>query len=219
VGSSGSLNWWVLNGNHVVILPQNSTVFILGIIREVFLHADFPKNRVKADGIPIANVLVLNKYPSTAGSRMTSNYWSAISKLGGWTSWFTMLVLLASVPVEGSILLDGSKVVGKNVLSTSSEIDTDWRRTKHGWQNIKTWHAENTPVPQKSWERIHPLTWATIVFLAVMSTVIWASNEEQVARLFSAGDENGNEVAPALASPMSADFRDDAHLSATGAER
>jgi hypothetical protein len=68
-------------------------------------------------------------------------------------------------------------------LSVSPEIDTSWRYTKFGWQNSSSWVSPKAYIPRQTVERLHPFVWAGIVLISVVATMIWASNEWDLARL------------------------------------
>ena len=65
----------------------------------------------------------------------------------------------------------------------STEIDTTWRYTKDGWQDASGWQVPDSFTPVQTFELVHPFVWATIVLLAVIATLIWASNESEIAGL------------------------------------
>lgn len=75
-------------------------------------------------------------------------------------------------------------------LSTSPDIDSTWRHTKYGWQDSVGWPSADPYLPIKTVELLHPLVWAGIVLITVMATMIWASSEWEIARLFE-DDEPG----------------------------
>lgn len=80
-------------------------------------------------------------------------------------------------------------VTSSNALSVSTDIDTNWRYTKFGWQNASNWVSPKAYVPRQTIELLHPLVWAGIVLISVLATMIWASSEWDFARLFSHDDE------------------------------
>lgn len=69
------------------------------------------------------------------------------------------------------------------VLSVSPEIDSNWRYTKHGWQDISNWTGQRAAVRQITGS-FHPFAWAATVLILVIATMIWASSEWDFERLF-----------------------------------
>lgn len=86
---------------------------------------------------------------------------------------------------SGLIQIDGNHT---HTLATSAEIDTTWRHTKFGWQDSAHWSVGDSFAPVKTIEFLHPFVWAGTVLIAVIATMIWASNEWEIARLFGAGE-------------------------------
>ena len=80
--------------------------------------------------------------------------------------------------------------VQTHVLSTSPEIDTTWRHTKYGWQDSARWPVADAFTPSKTVELLHPIVWAAIVLLSVVTSTIWASNEWETARLFRSDSDS-----------------------------
>ncbi len=73
-------------------------------------------------------------------------------------------------------------------LTSSAKLEMGWRQTKFGWQDSNYWFNESfTPPPL--FEAIHPLIWAGLVLIAVISTMIWASEEWDWSRLW---ERNGS---------------------------
>ncbi len=89
---------------------------------------------------------------------------------------------------SGRMQIDGSRPRG---LATSADIDSTWRHTKFGWQDSARWPVADSFAPVKTIELLHPFVWAGIVLFAVIGTMIWASSEWEIARLF------GSDEAPA----------------------
>jgi hypothetical protein len=83
---------------------------------------------------------------------------------------------------------DTVSVASSPQLAVSPDIDTDWRYTKFGWQNAANWVNPNTYVPRQTIQLLHPLVWAGIVLISVLATMIWASSEWELARLFQLDD-------------------------------
>ena len=81
-----------------------------------------------------------------------------------------------------------------NAISVSPDIDSDWRYTKFGWQNASSWVGPNAGVPRQTIELMHPLVWAGIVLISVITAMIWASNEWDFGRLFSDADEPAEQI-------------------------
>lgn len=79
-----------------------------------------------------------------------------------------------------------------NSLVLSSDIDTSWRHTSEGWQNSEHWCSGDTFVPVSYAASIHPLVWTVMVLFLVVTILIWASSEEEVARLL--GDDDRGAV-------------------------
>lgn len=95
----------------------------------------------------------------------------------------------ATIPTAaGSVQVDGNLT---RRLATSSEIDSTWRHTRHGWQDSARWPAADSFAPVKTIELLHPFVWAGIVLIAVIVTMIWASSEWEISRLFAS---EGNHV-------------------------
>ena len=88
--------------------------------------------------------------------------------------------------VLGSVQIDSHR---PRTLSTSADIDSTWRHTKFGWQDSASWPAADSFVPIKTIELLHPVVWAGIVLIAVITTMIWASSEWEIARLFERDEE------------------------------
>jgi hypothetical protein len=97
-------------------------------------------------------------------------------------SWACPTVEIAS----GSVQVGGKT---RHTLSTSADIDSTWRHTKYGWQDSASWPSADSFVPIKRIELIHPFVWAGIVLITVIATMIWASSEWEIARLFETDDE------------------------------
>jgi hypothetical protein len=74
-------------------------------------------------------------------------------------------------------------------LATSSDIDSTWRHTKFGWQDSAFWRPADSFRPVKTIELLHPFVWAGIVLIAVIATMIWASSEWEISRLFESDDD------------------------------
>ena len=103
-----------------------------------------------------------------------------------WT-WAAFSVAFGSMQV-GTGMYQGTQFLAQDLkpsaFTTSAEIDTTWRHTKHGWQDSARWPVE-TFVSRKTIELLHPFTWAAIVLISVVATTIWASSEWEIARLFT----------------------------------
>ena len=65
----------------------------------------------------------------------------------------------------------------------NSETVSGWRRTSQGWEDSSRWFSESDAPPQLL-ELVHPLVWTMLVLIAVISVMIWASEEWELARLF-----------------------------------
>ena len=74
-----------------------------------------------------------------------------------------------------------------NAPMLSPDIDTDWRYTKKGWQQIGGLYQDNF-APIRTFESVHPFVWAATVMIAVVATTVWASSEWEIAR-FHRDDE------------------------------
>ena len=82
---------------------------------------------------------------------------------------------------SGVVQVDGSN---PRAIATSAEIDSTWRLTKFGWQDSARWPSADSYVPVKTIEMLHPFVWAGTVLIAVIASMIWASSEWEIARLF-----------------------------------
>ena len=91
--------------------------------------------------------------------------------------WAFSTITIAS----GLMQVDGNR---SRTIATSADIDSTWRHTKYGWQDSASWPAADTYVPVKAIEMLHPFVWAGTVLFAVIATMIWASSEWEIARLF-----------------------------------
>ena len=112
-----------------------------------------------------------------------------------------MSTLLATVCLAGSAnatYADGnsSGAVSPAGIVISPQIDTNWRYTKYGWQNTSSWVSPRGHVPRQTIQMVHPLVWAGIVLISVLTTMIWASSEWDFARLFNHADENEMRLKP-----------------------
>ncbi len=68
-----------------------------------------------------------------------------------------------------------------DVLQLSPDIDTDWRYTKDGWQQMGDQYRDSF-APLRTFESVHPFIWAAAVVMAVASVTIWAASEWEIAR-------------------------------------
>jgi len=102
---------------------------------------------------------------------------------------FVVTFVLATMIIESAYSCDGdSSTSGQaDVLHLSPDIDTDWRYTTEGWQQMGDQYRDSF-VPLRTFEAVHPFIWAGAVLMAVVSVTIWASNEWEIAR-FSQQDE------------------------------
>jgi hypothetical protein len=71
----------------------------------------------------------------------------------------------------------------------TTDIDSTWRHTKFGWQDSASWPVADSYVPVKTIEQVHPFVWAGTVLLGVIATMIWASSEWEIDRLFENDEE------------------------------
>lgn len=67
---------------------------------------------------------------------------------------------------------------------STNAIPTSWRLTRFGWQDSTSWFVDSF-APIKTVELIHPLVWTALVLVTVLLVMIWASEEWDLARLFS----------------------------------
>jgi hypothetical protein len=127
------------------------------------------------------------------GNRMTNVRLTSSVKVVLCGFVLTLLWTSAALSVAYGAMQIGTKVYpgthflvqdsAPSAISTSSDIDTTWRHTKHGWQDSNRWPVD-TYVPRKTIELLHPFTWAAIVLISVVGTTIWATSEWEIARLF-----------------------------------
>lgn len=80
-----------------------------------------------------------------------------------------------------------------NSLSAVTQVspsESTWRYTRFGWQDSSQWMAEANRIhpPRRRFDQLHPLTFALLIVLSVMTATLWASNEWEVARLIGASD-------------------------------
>ena len=78
--------------------------------------------------------------------------------------------------------LAATQIEPTNVM-LSPDIDTDWRYTKNGWQQVGGLYRQEF-APIRTFESIHPFVWAATVMMAVVATALWASSEWEIARFY-----------------------------------
>ncbi len=103
--------------------------------------------------------------------------------LGAFLSVVCLTAFANATNCDGTVSRTGSPQ-----LVVSPEIDTNWRYTKFGWQDVSTWANPKAYVPRQTIQLLHPLVWASIVLISVLATMIWASSESEFARLFQPDD-------------------------------
>ena len=88
--------------------------------------------------------------------------------------------LLMMVQIVEPTRLAALQIERNNAPMLSPDIDTDWRYTKNGWQQIGGLYREEF-APIRTFESVHPFVWAATVILAVVATTVWASSEWELA--------------------------------------
>ena len=83
--------------------------------------------------------------------------------------------------------LTATQIERTNAPMLSPDIDTDWRYTKNGWQQISVLYREEF-APIRTFESVHPFIWAATVMMAVVATTLWASSEWELARFHQRRD-------------------------------
>ncbi len=68
-------------------------------------------------------------------------------------------------------------------VSQPATLDSPWRYTLHGWENINHWEETKVELPAAT--RLHPVVWSACILLAVLMLMICSSSEDQVKKLVS----------------------------------
>ena len=107
-----------------------------------------------------------------------------------------LVIAVIGLPVSADVIQPDQQTSGQmpsNVLFVSPDIDTSWRYTKFGWQDVSNWFRSNAFEPRQTIELLHPLVWSGIVLISVIATMIWASSEWDFARLFQKQEPLGSD--------------------------
>jgi hypothetical protein len=97
---------------------------------------------------------------------------------------------LALLAVSAAALIANSTLQQETHPSSVHDYaDNGWRFTEIGWQDSTTWFVDSFK-PQPVFELVHPLIWAAMVLILVISAMIWSSNEWQIGRLFGSESES-----------------------------
>ena len=71
----------------------------------------------------------------------------------------------------------------RNQVSLAPEIDTEWRRTKDGWENTLKWNPGISYRPNLVFESLHPFVFTGLLLFASLIVLIIGSGERDVTRL------------------------------------
>ena len=71
------------------------------------------------------------------------------------------------------------------------EEKPEWRYTRFGWQDANDWATADQIVhpPARRFDNLHPVVLAMLILFSVLASVLWASNEWELAQLMGEPDQ------------------------------
>lgn len=126
-----------------------------------------------SDPIAIDNLSSISNYKQTAFLRPSPSNEGTKSVL--------RLVKCDNVMLANYRDRDSTPIKGQNIVPLSP-IDSPYRYTKNGWENLADWHIETKyaePIP--IWVSIHPIVWAGGILLSALMILIGMTRDSEVA--------------------------------------
>jgi hypothetical protein len=104
-------------------------------------------------------------------------------------STFALAIVFIGTGVKSSVGQTDNP--GIETVAPIDQPQPEWRYTRFGWQDANQWASLSDVIhpPQRGVDEFHPAALAGLIVFSVLGSMLWASNEWEVAQLFGASKD------------------------------